>query len=74
MRSARAFERVGAIVAFLVASGCATVRPWERETLAKPAMAVDADPDREALRDHYLSVREGAVGALGGGGGGCGCN
>lgn len=55
-------------------SGCATTQPWERETLAKRCMAPDPDPFRAALRYHYLSTREGAVGGLGGGGGGCGCN
>lgn len=54
--------------------GCATTQPWERETLAKRCMAPDADAFRQALKHHYLSTREGAVGGLGGGGGGCGCN
>jgi len=58
----------------LAAAGCATTKPWQREQLAKPVMAPDSDPDREALRHHMLGVREGAVGGLGGGGGGCGCN
>lgn len=61
-------------LAGLLASGCATTQPWERETLAKRCMAPDPDPFRAALRHHYLSTREGAVGGLGGGGGGCGCN
>lgn len=56
------------------AAGCATTQPWERETLAKPVMSVDQDPDREALTDHMRSTREGAVGGFGAGGGGCGCN
>lgn len=65
-----------AALAGLIASstGCATTQAWERETLAKRCMAPDASPWRDALRHHYLSTREGAVGALGGGGGGCGCN
>ena len=58
----------------VVLHGCATTQPWERETLAKRCMAPDADPFRLALKHHYLSTREGAVGGLGGGGGGCGCN
>ena len=58
----------------LAAVSCATTKPWQREQLAKPVMAPDSDPDREALRGHLLGVREGAVGGLGGGGGGCGCN
>lgn len=58
----------------LALSACSTTRPWERELLAKPAMRPDGDPDREALRHHFRSTREGAVGGFGGGGGGCGCN
>jgi hypothetical protein len=58
----------------LASGGCATTQPWERETLAKRCMAPDPSPYRQALRQHYLSTREGAVGGLGGGGGGCGCN
>jgi hypothetical protein len=62
------------LLASAAASGCATTKPWQREHLAQPEMAVDQDADREALRHHMLGTREGAVGALGGGGGGCGCN
>ena len=58
----------------LFSAGCATTQPWERETLAKRCMAPDPDRVPRALRYHYLSTREGAVGGLGGGGGGCGCN
>ena len=57
-----------------VFGGCATTRPWQRENLARPVMAPDAEPDREALHHHYLGTREGAAGGFGGGGGGCGCN
>ena len=57
-----------------LAGGCATTRPWQREELAKPVMAVDADADELALRQHLLGTREGAAGGFGGGGGGCGCN
>jgi len=55
-------------------TGCATTKPWQREYLARPAMAIDPDPDADALRAHMLGTREGAVGGFGGGGGGCGCN
>jgi hypothetical protein len=62
------------LLATLALSACATTRPWQREYLAHPAMAVDPDPDADALRQHLLGTREGAVGGFGGGGGGCGCN
>ncbi len=64
---------IGLVLASALA-GCATTQPWERETLAKPCMSPDPAPFRQALKHHYLSTREGAVGGLGGGGGGCGCN
>ncbi len=55
-------------------SACVRTKAYQRETLAKPVMALDGDSDREGLRFHVLSTREGAVGGFGGGGGGCGCN
>lgn len=67
---------IGAVLVFvaLCATGCATTQPWERETLSRPAMDIDGDADREDLRRHVLTTREGASGSMGGGGGGCGCN
>lgn len=55
------------------ASGCATVQPWERETLAGSAMASDVSACHRFEHNNEV-YREGAVGANGGkGGGGCGC-
>jgi hypothetical protein len=62
------------VVLAVLAGGCATTKPWERENLAQPEMAPDEDADSATLRGHYRSTREGAVGGFGGGGGGCGCN
>jgi Domain of unknown function (DUF4266) len=53
--------------------GCATVKPWERESLAQPGMSFDATAG-VAAEQHMLESREAAVGGLGGAGGGCGCN
>ena len=53
---------------------CQTVRPWEREHLAKPQMTFQEDKDEATLEQHTYEYREGAIGGLGGGGGGCGCN
>jgi hypothetical protein len=63
-------------IAFLVAGsgGCARVKPWQRELLAKPIMALDADPLAALLEQHVYEYREGSAGGYGGGGGGCGCN
>jgi hypothetical protein len=65
-------------VTLLAASGCAPIEPWvkpyERERLADPVMAMDPDPVSSSYMDHVYEVREGARGATGGAGGGCGCN
>ena len=74
LRSLHALYALWLGAALIVVSGCATTQAWEREKLAKPCMALDPDPGRAALHEHYLTTREGAVGGLGGGGGGCGCN
>jgi len=66
-----------ASAALLMFSGCASIEPWvkpyEREHLADPIMALDPDPVSSAYLDHVFEVREGASGATGGAGGGCGC-
>ena len=53
---------------------CVTVRPWEREHLAKAQMTFQAEVDELLLEQHTYEYREGAIGGFGGGGGGCGCN
>lgn len=57
----------------IAASGCATVRPWEREHLSTVPMSAEAS--RCARFERNVEVyREGAAGANGGkSGGGCGC-
>jgi hypothetical protein len=65
------------LVALTLAAGlssCVTVKPWEREVLAKPVMLLDPDPTQVRLRESVLSYREGSTGALGTKGGGCGCD
>jgi hypothetical protein len=65
-------------VALLAASACAPLEPWvkpyEREHLADPIMAIDPNPVSSSYMDHVFEVREGAKGATGAGGGGCGCS
>jgi hypothetical protein len=55
-------------------TSCSTVKPWEREQLARPVM----DPERNALgiaiSEHLYFSREATHGGRGVGGGGCGCN
>ncbi len=59
-----------------VLSGCKSlgVEPWQRDVLAKPEMALDADPLEAALDDHIYFSKEASSGGRGFGGGGCGCN
>lgn len=55
-------------------SGCQSVKPWQRRTLADYTMRGDRDPMGEAISDHIYFSREMASGGKGVGGGGCGCN
>jgi hypothetical protein len=57
----------------LGSGGCASVQPWERESLALTPMAPEGPAT--ACFDRNVEVyREGAAGANGGkSGGGCGC-
>ena len=58
----------------LSATGCAVVKPWQRETLADSIMQPDRDPMGSGLIDHVYFSREAASGGRSVGGGGCGCN
>jgi hypothetical protein len=59
-------------------SGCGNIEPWvkpyERDQLADPIMALDGDPVSVAYIQHVYEAREGAKGGEGAVGGGCGCN
>ncbi len=59
-------------------SGCGGIEPWvkpyERDRLADPIMALDADPVSSSYIQHVYEAREGARGGEGAAGGGCGCN
>jgi len=60
------------------AAGCSSFEPWvkpyERDRLADPIMALDTDPVSSAYVQHVYEAREGARGGEGAAGGGCGCN
>jgi hypothetical protein len=62
------------IALLLSATGCAVVKPWQRETLADAIMQPDRDPMGSGLIDHVYFSREAASGGRSVGGGGCGCN
>ena len=60
--------------AMLASSSCAMVAPYERETLARTDMTLDADSELRTGEEHARSYREGSSGAGRARGGGCGCN
>lgn len=64
------------LAALIVAggSGCANVKPWQREHLADYTMRPGRDPLGQAMAEHIWFSREEASGGRGVGGGGCGCN
>jgi hypothetical protein len=55
-------------------SGCATVRPWERDHLARYGMRADRDRLALGINEHLWFSREAVHGGRSVGGGGCGCN
>lgn len=57
----------------LLLSGCAAVKPWEKEKLADPIMIFNENPIDEGIQQHFIEHREGATGATGAQSGGCGC-
>ena len=75
----RAISRVLlALAVFAGVAGCSNFEPWvkpyERDRLADPIMALDTDPVSSAYIMHVYEAREGARGGEGAAGGGCGCN
>ena len=62
--------------AVFILSGCGSlgVSPWERDLLAKPQMALVADPIEAGLDDHIYFSKEATSGGRSFAGGGCGCN
>lgn len=65
-----------AILLSLPLAGCSTVgiKPWQRDILARPEMALDANPVDTAFDEHLYFSKEATGGGRGFGGGGCGCN
>ena len=55
-------------------TGCATVEPWEKGTLADYTMKPDRDELASVMTSHIQFSREASTGGEGVGGGGCGCN
>jgi hypothetical protein len=66
--------KLAAAAAFLLV-GCATVKPWEREHLAKPCMETELGQHAMALQYREKVLESTTAGGLPGQapGGGCGC-
>ncbi|MDH5620691.1 MAG: DUF4266 domain-containing protein [Gammaproteobacteria bacterium] len=66
------------LLGLLLLSACGPIEPWvkpyERDRLADPIMALDGDPVSTSYIQHVYEAREGARGGEGAAGGGCGCN
>lgn len=71
-RSALALAMLGLLVTF--ASGCAMVRPYQRERLTDRIMSFKAEAREDARLTKSFEAREGSTGGNGGAGGGCACN
>jgi len=75
IRTIRRRRILAALILFLpLAGGCATVKPWQRETLADPIMQPSRNPVAAGQLEHVYLSREAASGGTTVGGGGCGCN
>jgi len=58
----------------LCATGCASVKHYQRERLTDRIMSFEADAEENARELHWIEAREGSTGGTGGAGGGCACN
>jgi hypothetical protein len=74
----RAIRVLFAAVIAAATCACTPIQPWvkpfEREHLADPIMALSRDPVSASYLEHVFEAREAARGASGTAGGGCGCN
>ena len=61
------------LVALLLACGCASVKPYEKEHLADPLMSDRYAAESDMHEMKWLEAREGSTGGVGGAGGGCAC-
>ncbi len=60
----------------VLCAGCsiAPPRPWQKELLARPAMAMYGDALEQRYSAHIYTSKENSSGGAGVGAGGCGCN
>ncbi len=77
MKSVKIVRILLPVLVFAGLAGCSIepwVKPYERDRLADPIMALDSDPVSTSYIQHVYEAREGARGGEGAAGGGCGCN
>jgi hypothetical protein len=72
-------RRIGPVVGLLLlvalaVSGCARVKPWERDQLARRDMGWEPDALEAAREGHIYFSKEASMPGGSAGGGGCGCN
>ena len=60
--------------AVLVLGACEPVRPWQRGTLARTEMQLDANALQTILYEQVYDSKEAASGGTKTAGAGCGCN
>ncbi|MCF6777222.1 DUF4266 domain-containing protein [Thiotrichales bacterium 19X7-9] len=59
----------------LLMSACASVKPWQKEYLAKPQMSLESStPLAEQFKQEVYTSRAASKGGYSFGGGGCGCD
>ncbi len=63
----------GLVLVFLL-SGCAVVKPFDREKLADPIMDPGAHLSKQTVEQKFFSTVEGSAGGGTGLNGGCGCS
>ena len=69
--------RTALILLLLEATGCAVVRPWQRERLASPSMQFQMAPFAEGQAGSVTEITEGGTfpsAGPGSAGAGCGCH
>lgn len=57
----------------VLAAGCVTVTPAQRQELSRPEMTPATDGVEEVWHTHVEAAREAGFGGHGAAGGGCGC-
>jgi hypothetical protein len=70
-------RRLQSLVALIICSGavgCATVKPWDRNLLAKREMQFVTCAQLHAIDEHVYFSNEASLGGASLAGGGCGCN